>query len=186
MGVTSFDIQLLERLLNGVKSVCELGAQNNYAQPRLPAPYMREWYEARGIEYDSIDLSKEDGCIVKDLSIAQKWERQYDLVTDFGTSEHVSDYYNCWLNKWNLCKNGGVIISENPKTGNWPRHGKHYLDILFYYDLVAKIGADLLHAGEHPAMGNTTDGWNIWGVIRKSGDYFPSREEFEKLPVYKQ
>lgn len=188
MGVTSFSMQLIERYLPGVKNVCELGAQNNYAQPKLPAPYMKEWYEARGIEYDCIDLSAENGCTVADLSKVLEFEegepQRFDLVTDFGTSEHVSDYYNCWLNKWNLCKDGGVIISENPMTGNWPGHGLHYLDTNFYFELAEALGCKLMGTGTQAACNNTTDGWNVWGIIVKQGEFL-SAEEFKKLPVCK-
>ena len=42
MGYTGFTISLVETVLaqGEVKNVIDLGAQNNYAQPTLPAPYM--------------------------------------------------------------------------------------------------------------------------------------------------
>jgi hypothetical protein len=107
---------------------------------------------------------------------------QVDIVTDFGTSEHVSNYYNCWLNKHNGCKVGGLIISENPKVNNWHGHGFHYLTKEFYTELCKVAGYELIEVGEHAAMGNVTDGWNVYGVLRKVSDVFPSQSEFYALP----
>jgi hypothetical protein len=188
MGVTSFSMKLIEKYLpQAGDTVIELGAQNNYVQPHLPAPYMREWYEGSMLNYISIDLTGEDSSIQLDLSkpLPDNLLGFSDLVTDFGTSEHVGetieDYYQCWLNKWNLCKDGGYIISENPMTGNWPGHGKHYLGQNFYTKLSNYLG--VVDEGTHPAMSNTTDGWNVWGVIQKRGD-FPTFDQFKKLPIY--
>jgi len=43
---------------------------------------------------------------------------------------------------------------------------------------------NILDIGEHPAMSNTKDGWNIYCVMRKNEVDFLSKEEFNKLPVY--
>jgi hypothetical protein len=69
MGVTSFIMKLIEKYLpQAGDTVIELGAQNNYVQPHLPAPYMREWYEGSMLNYISIDLTGEDSSIQLDLS----------------------------------------------------------------------------------------------------------------------
>lgn len=200
MGVTSVDIPILNRLINNykIKSVIELGAQNNYAQPHLPAPYMRAWYERLGIKYDSIDLTGECGAIMIDLGKPQEvLPVPYDLVTDFGTSEHVSDdgnsygtgkfswesIYNCWKAKFDLCKLDGWIISENPKTGNWPGHGFQYYTSDFYIGLANLSGLGILMIDEIAAMGNTTDGWNILCIMHKVSEKFPSLEEFKTLDL---
>lgn len=202
MGVTSVDIPILERLISSyeIRSVLELGAQNNYAQPHLPAPYMREWYEARGIRYDSIDLSGECGAIMYDLGKDALLDlpcAPYDLITDFGTSEHVSDdgnsygtgkfsweaIYNCWKTKFELCKVDGWIFSENPKTGNWPGHGFQYYTVEFYIKLANLSGMSILSIDQIPAMGNMVDGWNILSVLHKVTDKFIDLEAFKTLDL---
>ena len=204
MGVTSFDIQLLETVIKAYKpkSAIELGAQNNYAQPKLPAPYMSEWYKAKGIDYTSIDLSAENGSFTIDLSkklINQvpSFEKSnldignYDLVTDFGTSEHIGTdgkfdweaIYNCWVTKHVLLKKEGIMISENPKTGNWPGHGFNYYTKEFYRQLEAATGYKIILLDEHPAMSNITDGWNVVCIMQKVSDKFVSLEEFKSLDL---
>lgn len=179
MGYTNKSIDIVNRYLREVKSVCDLGAQNNYAQPRLPAPYMSEWYKSNGIsDYMAIDLNGENESKQWDLSEPLKTTKKFDLVADFGTSEHVKDLYQCMLNVHNLTKVGGLMIHENPKTGNWPLHGFHYRDKDFYYQLAEMNGYQLEQLEEHPAMGNTTDGWNVIAVMRKTKEGFISREQF--------
>lgn len=221
MGVTHKDIQLLEDIIKEFKpgSVLELGAQQNYAQPNLPAPYIREWYESKGIFYRAIDISGEDGCGMFDLSkpmdnadainkalningafmklmgydkIDDDYHvRMFDLVTDFGTSEHIGvdgvfsweAIYNCWKTKFDLCKIGGIIISENPKTGNWPTHGFQYYTRDFYVDLALYADLELLMYDEICAMGNCKDGMNILTVFRKFSDRFPTLEMFKSFDL---
>jgi hypothetical protein len=195
MGYTTFTKQLVSEYISEYrpKYVIDLGAQNDFSGPNLPAPYISEWYKSQGIQYECIDLNAENNAHVDDLSKVFKQPNgfQWDLVCDIGTGEHVGDngkfsweaFYNCWLNKWNLCTVGGLIISENPMTGNWPKHGFNYLDTDFYYELCRFANADLLDTGTQAATGNTIDGWNVWGVIRKYGDGFMSLDEFKTLPI---
>lgn len=201
MGVTQTDIPILETLIKNydIKSVIELGAQQNYAQQNLPAPYMSEWWERKGIRYWSIDLSGENNALIMDLSarfdfagkVLYGIQREYDIVTDFGTSEHIGSVgkfywpaiYNCWINKFNLCKLNGHIISENPKTGNWPLHGFSYYTKEFYRQLEAVSDLGIILLDEVPAMGNKIDGWNILAIMVKTGNKFPTLEEFMQLDL---
>jgi hypothetical protein len=137
----------------------------------------------------------------------------FDLVVDAGTGEHLvqmeeyetvpfheghihsiyptkiksieQGYYNGWLNKFNLCKAEGHIISINPKTGSWPHHCYTWVDINTYLQLSKISGLNIIEIGEHAASGNSVDGWEIFCVMKKLGNYFPSLEEFhEKVQVY--
>lgn len=194
MGITSFSIELLDKIIIrfSPKTVIELGAQNLYNQPKLPAPYANEYYESKGLKYKCIDLSKENNCIEIDLSkpMINKNLQKVDLITDFGTSEHISNngifdaeaFYNCWKIKHDILNVDGVMINENPKTGNWPGHGFNYVNIDFYSELIMLMNYELIELGEHPAMGNITDGWNIYCIFQKKHDAdFISLEKFKTL-----
>lgn len=194
MGLTNFSVELLDRHINSVptKTVLELGAQNLYHSDYPGAPYANVYYEARGFKYTCVDLNGENGA--KKLNLALVFDiGKFGLVTDFGTSEHVAPegkhdtkaFYKCWVNKHNACEVGGLIISENPKTGHWPGHGFNYVDMEFYHSLCHHVGYEWLGIGEVAAMGNDKDGMNIYCVLRKVNDNpFIGFDEFKKLPFY--
>jgi hypothetical protein len=216
MGITNFSVSLLEKAVEQYrpKTVIELGSQNLYTTIEVNPPFADTWYRSNGFEeYACIDLAGDNGAITWDLSRPLPRFMEYDLVTDFGTSEHcvqmevfesvafhgghinsiypveIKDieegYYNCWLNKFNLCKTGGYIISENPKTGHWPEHGYTYVDFNTYWQLSRVSGLYIVEIGEHPASGNTTDGYNIWCIMKKVENHFPDFATFkEKVQVY--
>lgn len=195
MGYTSFSKQLVDGYISeyNPKSVIDLGAQNDFSGPDLPAPYISEWYKGKSINYACIDLNGENGALVLDLGIDLRHEygHRHDIVCDFGTSEHVGrkgkfDWdaiYMCWWNKFNICKQGGLIISENPLVGNWPEHGFNYYEFDFYSKITAVSGLILREVGKHAAMGNIEDGWNVFSVMEKTASDFCSFEEFMSLPI---
>ncbi len=138
-----------------------------------------------------------------------------DLVVDAGTGEHLvqmeeyesvsfheghihsvyptkiksieQGYYNGWENKFRLCKIGGHIVSENPKQGHWPSHGYTYVDFNTYWQLSRVSGLYIVEIGEHPASGNAETGMNIWCVMKKVYDHFPTFEKFKSsVQVYQK
>lgn len=218
MGITAFDIEILTRTiarsLPRINSVCELGSQNLYIDDSPLPPFASNWYKDNGIDYASIDLGGDNNSLKYDLSYPIIYPTKYDLITDFGTSEHCvqmegyqtvsfldghiqsiypqkvknieEGYYYCWLNKHNLLKTGYYMINMNPLTGNWPGHGYSYLGELFYEELIKISGYEIIESGTHAACNNIIDGWNLYSVLRKTSDQFPSFEEFHKLPINRQ
>lgn len=193
MGVTAVDIEILEPLIKmyDPRGVIDLGAQNNYSQGGLPAPYMSDWWNAKRIDYYSIDMSGENNSINLDLSLDWEFKPDADFVMDFGTSEHVGKagafsweaIYNCWKNKHDLLRIGGLMINENPKTGNWPDHGFNYYTLEFYSQLCKMSGYVIEGIQQIPAMSNIIDGWNILCILRKLSDKFPTLELFKRLDL---
>lgn len=197
MGYTQFTVELLNELIIkfSPKSVLDLGAQNMYNQPALPAPYAKTWYETLGIKYLAIDINGENGASPIDLSKPCKTiePSSFDMVVDAGTSEHVSDsegkhdisaIYNCWKTKHDLLKAGGIMLNENPKSGNWPGHGCNYYDQNFYVKLAELQGYEILNLQENAAMGNVTDGWNITCILKKVNNIdFISLETFKLCEI---
>lgn len=184
MGITGFSFSLLEKhgaTKAGLKML-ELGDQNIYFGPEY-GKFAKPLFIKLGLEHTSLDLSSHEGGAVEfDLSKPSEnkdLKNKFDVVTNFGTSEHISSLYNCLKNIHEFCKKGGLIFHENPKTGNWPGHGFHYFTEKFYLELADKMEYKILEIGEHPAMGNQIDGWNIFCVLQKSkSTKFISEEEF--------
>lgn len=193
MGYTGFTKNIVATVIKTYdpKSVIDLGSQQDYDQPNLPAPYISGWYEENGVAYTCIDLNRENGAIASDLGavMGSYLVDQADLMVDAGTSEHVGKensfdweaIYNCWIHKHSLLKEGGIMVNENPKTGNWPGHGFNYYTKEFYRALEAATDYHVILLDEHPAMENRVDGWNVVCVMQKKSDKFPSLEEFQQL-----
>lgn len=213
MGYTQFTKQLIEPYLPEVKSIIDLGSQNDFSKGDMPPPFISKWYEDKEIDYTSIDLAGDNNSLKLNWCYPlPSFIGQFDLVVDAGSSEHSAiakeytnvkyndnlnsiypkgdldierGYYECWLNKHNLCKIGGLIISENPESKSWLGHGYTYLVEDFYKELAKVTDYEILELGRHPAMGNDKDGWNIFSVIKKHSEIFPSFEIFNSLPIFK-
>ncbi len=191
MGITDFSLIILNKYVKTNDKVLELGAQNLYASEFEGSPYADLYYKRKQCKYTCLDLNEENNALNLDLATKLSLDK-YNVVTDFGTSEHVGingkhdakAFYNCWLNKHNACEVGGLIISENPKTGNWPGHGFNYVTENFYRKLAEYNGYEILEIGEHPAMNNIENGWNIYCVLRKTQDKFMTLTNFKKLEFY--
>lgn len=178
MGITHLSLGRINKLQG--ETMCELGAQNIYSA-ELYGTIAKEYFVAKGYKHDSFDINPHQGANYLDLRKPEKLNK-YDIVTDFGTSEHCDgNYYQVNKNIHDLCKIGGYIVRENPKTGNWPGHGKNYLTKEFYIELAKLCGYEIIELVEEPAMGNITDGWNIAVVLKKTKDKFCTKEQFEKL-----
>lgn len=213
MGYTQFDIDLVEKYLHNVKSVLDFGSQNDYSTGLEKPPFISEWYKLKRIDYTCIDLAGDNNSLKLDLSEVLPTPVKFDLVCDIGTSEHCvqmneyesipfqdgyinsiypkgeiksieQGYYNCWLNKHNLCKVGGLIISENPLTGHWPEHGYSYLTESFYKELESFTDFEILELGRNAGSGNYETGMNVYCVIKKHGDKFPVFELFKHLSYF--
>lgn len=186
MGYTQKTWELLTPHLRSGMSVLDFGAQNDYAKPYdkyltvksfgLRPPYVSESYKELGItDYTSIDLNRENKCLDMDLSTPIDLGRQFDLVCDAGTKEHIHRLQTAFENQYNMTKVGGLIYCENPKTGSWPNHGFHYFEREFYIKLSDLTGMDILALEDHAAMHNITDGWNVIALLRKNREGFISK-----------
>jgi len=91
-------------------------------------PYFKEIF--KNLDITSYDYSIDNNSIFLDLtkSIPIEINGIYDIVTNFGTSEHVQNQYMCWKNTFEMMKEGGIVISEIPKKGSWSNHCKYYFD----------------------------------------------------------
>jgi SAM-dependent methyltransferase len=105
--------------------VCELGCKG-YGRTK-------DSFTRRGWSHTSIDLNGLGGALPLDLTDPIDIKGiggPFDVVTNFGTSEHVEGQEACWRNIFRLCKAGGYIVCCVP--WNWPKHGKYYPSVEWY------------------------------------------------------
>lgn len=157
MGCVPKSLELLKSYVHLVggfsgRKMLELGNQQMYCHPDIPeASAAKLYFQSQGVDHTSIDLNGLLGALPLDLSKPidkPEWNEAFDIVTDFGTSEHVGNtieaLYNCRRSCHTFCRPGGLLVFMNPKTGNWPGHGYHYFTQEHYRRLVDEAGYTVL------------------------------------------
>jgi hypothetical protein len=123
---------------------CELGNQWTYfeGKPFRPA---KDMYLFLGVDHTSIDINGLDGSVKLDLDkpVPSKFVDRFDIVTNYGTSEHVDNQQQVFRNVDSMCKVGGAMIHVLPFIGNWPDHCRYHYSYLFPYNLVKAGGYEL-------------------------------------------
>lgn len=139
--------------------------------------YLREL----GYDVTVIDIMGDRGSIPVNLceDIA-KWDLGlFDIITNYGTTEHVDNQYMCWKNMHESLKVGGILISDIPKVGSWPGHCEYYYDLNFF-QAFKEIGYEIIYSKDHLHPDN---GALIGVTLKKITDipFFKNREYFDNL-----
>lgn len=111
------------------KRMLELGGKIN-----APFTY-KAYFEAIGFEHISIDWNGQHGALKRDLRNLLRDELgQFDMVSNMGTTEHVSGQAGVWANIHMLTKIGGVYVGQTPYHDgkSWWWHGEYYPTEAFY------------------------------------------------------
>jgi SAM-dependent methyltransferase len=107
-ATTKFDLPVLEAKPIGVELLSET------------APLARQFWEWLGFQYASIDIDGSPNSIPLDLNydMLPDWARKkFDLVTNFGTTEHVANQLNAFKIIHDLTAPGGIMIHVVPAQG---------------------------------------------------------------------
>jgi len=124
-------------------SVCELGDQY-LTQTGGPRQLAKEFYEELGCgRYESIDGNGR-GTITHDLNRSfEVLPGRFDLVTDFGTGEHIFNQHAVWRTVHVLTKKGGHIVFDRPTQG-YPEH--------CYYNVHECLFRDIAEANQYEVV----------------------------------
>lgn len=106
----------------------------------------KRWFESQGVEHTSVDLNGEGGALALDLQEPLNLG-QFDIVTNFGTTEHVENQEPVWRNIHEALKPGGILISTTPFPGDWPDHGMWYPSGPWYENFLKGLGYKILGLG---------------------------------------
>lgn len=154
----------------------ELGNQDFEGKPAKVV------YQEQGVIHTSIDLNGSDEALPLDLSQPISLKKKFDVITNYGTSEHVNDQYECFKNIHNLSKKGGVIIHGVPLIGNWRKHGRYHYSEEFFSQLASACkyeiqSLQILDKDHYSSSKNLI----IVTFVNKKGGSFISKEKFESL-----
>lgn len=100
----------------------------------------KDVFKAMGIEHVSVDWNGRNGALKLDLREPLHLG-QFDMVTNFGTSEHVDRQEPVWRNMVEATRK--VLICSTPYPGDWKWHGKYYPTKAFYHMLADFNGLDI-------------------------------------------
>lgn len=134
-------------------AVCDLGNQRAKCVPgELPGlrrvtslTALWSWFGAEAV---CIDRNGRDNALPLDLSepVPQALHGRFDLVTDFGTLEHVSaNQEQAFRNVHDLAKVGGVIVHCLPDPETRPWHGVWNYTTEWFAELAKRCSYDLVH-----------------------------------------
>lgn len=163
--------------------MCELGDQTMRWNGHISG---KGYFTSNGAEHVSIDLNGRHGALRLDLSkdlllVHPEWKGYFDMITNFGTIEHVSGgIYEAFKNVHNLCRVGGAMINMGPLVGYWPRHSPYYYHKDFFKKLaeVAKYRCIMEEAREIKEL-SAENRYNMCAIFVKENDLpFISKEEF--------
>lgn len=101
---------------------------------------------ACGQAYCALDIFESEHTILFDLNIHNPGEdllQKFDLVTNFGTTEHIINQYHAMKTIHDLVKPGGLIYHDLPLSG-YHTHGYFSYNPLFFYQLAAANNYNLI------------------------------------------
>lgn len=159
-------------------SVCELGDQwITHGERRLAKDYY-EMVLGCG-RYESIDGNNR-GTICADLNRPlDPHPGQFDLVTDFGTGEHVFNQYQVFKTLHDLTRKGGYIVFDRPTQG-YPVH--------CYWNANECVWHDVAHANNYAVLrmehAETTRGELFRGIFQRRDSkkfHIPQQGRYKKL-----
>jgi SAM-dependent methyltransferase len=136
--------------------VCEFGNQKmNINNFRTGKQYLL----AKGVlEHVSIDLNGRNGALRLNLAEPiEKWKNYFDMVTNYGTTEHVSNQYQVFKNIHNFVKPGGVMIHTIPIVGGWAGHCNFRYEPWFLENLAKDSNYDVVVSEIRVVISNNKD-----------------------------
>jgi hypothetical protein len=121
------------------------------------------------IEYNSIDVCPGLKTEILDLNFDQipaRLRGRYDVVLNFGTTEHIFNQWNCFEVIHDALKAGGVVYHQLPSSG-YLDHGYYCYTPLFFKEIAQANGYQIEALEVTPAGESSFEGL---GIPSRSGD----------------
>lgn len=128
---------------------CELGNQLMIDDDDVVTGSAKDVYISLGVDHISIDINGKDGSFPVDLDLPLPFILldQFDVVTNYGTIEHVNNQYQVFKNTHDMCRKGGIMIHILPLVGTYPGHCQYYYSEEFMIGLARVCGYTLINCG---------------------------------------
>jgi hypothetical protein len=106
------------------------------------APSAEEFWRSIGFEYAAIDIDGSPGSIAIDLNydgVPPQFKGKFDVVTNFGTTEHLANQLNAFRVMHDLTAHKGIMIHLVPIQG-YLNHGLINYNFKFFWMLARSNG----------------------------------------------
>lgn len=134
--------------------------------------FFGELIEKAGMEYFSFDIASGYKTLILDLnraSLPANLNKKFDLVLNFGTTEHILNQFNCFEVMHDATKIGGYIYHSLPTIG-YVDHGYITYTGRCFFDIAGYNGYEIVDFWfEGPAGDN-----NLYDSLRSYRAYFPA------------
>ena len=192
MGLTVNTLIFQEKIIKGVGfqwekiRICELGSQI-IVNRKIPA---KQFYikEKNVLEHISLDLNGMYDSLKVDLGrpVPKQLLNRFNLITNYGTTEHVTNQYHVFKNINNMCKVNGVIIHAVPIPNHWINHSRYYYSQLFFSELANLCNYKILNIVIKNAYDPPRPKKNLIYValIKQDNNNFILNKTFKQLKVF--
>lgn len=137
--------------------------------------FVGELLELAGLEYLAFDIADGYKTEIFDLNrqeVSARDRERFDVVVNFGTTEHLLNQLNAFKTIHDACKVGGVMIHNLPACG-WIDHGYITYTARFFFDLASCNGYEI----ERLSFEGPLPGKNLYDSSRDFLPYFPSLQK---------
>lgn len=169
--LTSYDVidspeldAFIEKLAKGSEYDAEFGGTNG--------AFVGELLEKAGMTYHAIDIADGYGTTILDLnheSAPKQFVGAFDLVLNFGTTEHLLNQYNAFKVIHDSTKLGGYMVHSLPCVG-FSNHG--------YFTYTPRCMFDLAGYNEYEVVGFWFEGPvgsnDLYSPVKDYLSYFPN------------
>lgn len=168
--------------------MCELGNQEFKLRLRkTKGRVAKKYFSKVGVDHTSIDLNGHDGALQVDLSMPINISFEpFDIITNFGTTEHVENQYECFKNIHYLTREGGLMFHAVPHARSWPVNHGFFRYPLKSFHMMSKL------AGYRVVLSKTINYNNhrgrklaCVGLVKDSVGDFVDKDVFSSIEIQK-
>ncbi len=169
-------------------TMIELGEQNMTGDTHISLA--KDYFLAKGFLHTSFDIKSTGSAVEVDLSKPVNSNVKADVVTNFGTTEHIcqgdNPQYYAYRNVHNFTKKGGLMFHFVPKSGSWPNHCDYWYKLNFFealFNLLDYRAVKVEYASDSIPFYKAPKDMCIAVAVKQSDNDFLTQEAFS--PLYK-
>ena len=160
---------------------------NTIGHPEIQTLFVAELLAVTNLRYAGIDVVSAGFAERFDLNVhalAPEQRNSFDMIVNFGTTEHLNNQMNAYRVMHDACKPGGHLFHQVPGTG-YLHHGYFTYDVQFFEDLAKANGyrlKDVWYCGPQ-GTANVLQHGDAHPGVRDPGKLYNNVEGFQAHPV---